>query len=366
VLRRLAGWVTSAAVLAACGLALRGRMAAIGASGGLPSVRPMAIAVVANTAANGVVVTAWRRVLRAAGELIDTRAAAWVWSVSQLARYMVGAAQVGGRAVAGRRYGLSATAGALTTLVEVAWQAAITATLVLATAPWWLPGASGLAWLAWIGALPAAVLAVGLIRPDLLLRVVAAMLGWRPLERLTGRRMADGQGVGGSPPTVQGAGGSPPTVQGVGGSPPTWLDRVRLPRADAARVTVLYALNSGLRLGAFLSLFVAVSGSLGLGGLRAVGAYALGQLIGRLAVFAPGGLGPREGATALVVAPAIGGGPALVLVASVRLAEILGEAAFAVLARLARPSPAPPSEGGQSPGCSPTATGRSRTRTRAG
>ncbi|MGH8902455.1 MAG: hypothetical protein ACRDYA_12450 [Egibacteraceae bacterium] len=326
-LRTAFGWAASAAILCACGLALRGRVAAIGASGGLPGVAPMAVAVTVNAVANSVVVAAWRGVLRAAGARIGARAAAWVWSVSQLARYTVGAAQVGGRAVAGRRYGLSATAGAVTTLVEVGWQAAITATLMLATAPWWLPGASDLAWMAWVGALPAAVLAVGLVRPELLLRAVAAVLGWAPW-------------------------------QGIGGSPPNWVDRVRLPRADVARVTALYMLNTGLRLAAFLALFVAVGGSLGPGGLRAVGAYALGQLVGRLAVFAPGGLGPREGATALAVAPALGGGPAVVLVASVRLAELLGEALFAGLARLARPptpevSPRTPSQPGTPPLPSP-------------
>jgi glycosyltransferase 2 family protein len=287
-------------------------MTAISASSGLPGVVPLVVAVIINAAANGVVVTAWREVLRAADAHMSVSAAAWVWSLSQLARYTVGAAQVGGRAVVGRRYGLSTTAGALTTLVEVAWQAAIAATLVLATAPWWLPGAFGLAWLAWIGALPAAMLAAGLICPGLLLRTVAAVLHWGPLERVTRRQLGKG------------------------------LGRVRFRRADAARVTALYVLNSGLRLTAFLTLFVAVGGSLGPDGLRAVGAYALGQLVGRLAVFAPGGLGPREGATALALTSAIGGGPALVLVASVRAAEFLGEVLFGGLARLMRPTPGTP------------------------
>jgi hypothetical protein len=288
-------------------------MAAISTSGGLPGIAPVLVAVAINTAANGVVVTAWRGMLRASGAQISTRAAAWVWSVSQLARYTIGAAQVGGRAVVGRRYGLSATAGAVTTLVEVAWQAAITATLVLATVPWWLSGASSLAWIVWIGAIPAMVLAMGLIWPELVLRAVAVMLDRSPWKRLAGGRRMTGT-----------------------------LHHVRFHRADAARVTVLYALNSGLRLAAFLTLFVAVGGSLNSDGLRAVGAYGLGQLVGRLAVFAPGGLGPREGATALAVAPAVGGGPALVLVASVRLAELLGEALFAGLARVARPTPDTP------------------------
>lgn len=311
-------------------MALRGRVEAVGASGsgGLPGVASVAVAVLCNAVGNGVVVAAWCGVLAAAGTPLGGRAAAWIWSVSQLARYALGAAQVGGRAVLGRRYGLGATAGAVTTLVEVAWQTAITATLVLATAPWWLPGAADLAWLAWAGALPAAALVAGLIRPDLLLRGVAAVLRWGPLRRVADDRMAS------APGRVQ--------LDHAGDRMASALGRVQLDRAGVARVTGLYALNSALRLAGFLTLFTAVGGDLHAGGLRAVGAYAIGQVVGRLAVFAPGGLGPREGATALAVAPAVGGGPALVLVAAVRLAELLGEAAFAAVARAARPHIARP------------------------
>ncbi|MDP8970702.1 MAG: hypothetical protein M3N52_09475, partial [Actinomycetota bacterium] len=124
--------------------------------------------------------------------------------------------------------------------------------------------------------------------------------------------------------------------------------KVRMGRGDAARLTLWYAANTGLRLVAFLLLFAAVGGSPTADGLRAVGAWALGQLVGRLAVFAPGGLGPREGATALTVFPAIGGGPALVLVAATRLAEIVAEGLFVAAARAARPrrpAGAPPRPG---------------------
>lgn len=297
--------------MAATGLALRGRMDAVGDAGGLPGAAPAAAAVALNIVANGVLVQAWRAVLAAAGVPLAARAAAWVWSVSQLARYAMGAAQVGGRAVAGRPYGVTATAGAVTTLVEIAWQAAITATLVLATAPWWLAEAEGLGWLAWLGVAPAVLLGVGLVRPDVLLRLVAGVLAWGPLARLTGDRL--------------------------GGA----VDRVHVDRGVAARLTLLYTLNSALRLAAFLCLFAAVGGGLRDDGLRAVGAYALGQLVGRLAVIVPGGIGPRESATLLAVAPAVGGGPGLVLVAAVRLAEIVGEAVFAAGARAARPARPP-------------------------
>ncbi|MGH8929435.1 MAG: hypothetical protein ACRDZO_02050 [Egibacteraceae bacterium] len=299
---RVVGWVVSAAVLAACVLALRGRASAVEAGGGLPGALPFAVAVGVNALANGVVVAAWRRILGAAGAPIPPRAAAWVWSVSQLARYMLGAAQVAGRAVVGRRYGLPAWAGGVTAVVEIGWSGAITATIALAAAPWWLGDAANLGWLAAAAAVPAAILAVGLARPEVLIGAVG-----RVLKRL-GRRDAVG---------------------------------VRLGRAAAARITGLYLLNSALRVGAFLVLFAAVGGSVARDGLRAAGALAVGQLIGWLAVFAPGGLGPREGATALAVAPAVGAGPALLLVAATRLAELLAEALFALVARLRRPTRQP-------------------------
>lgn len=282
-------------------------MAAVGAAGGLPAVAPVVAAVAANVAGNAVVVLAWRDVLAAAGARLPARVAAWVWSLSQLARYTLGAAQVGGRALVGRRWGLTATAGAVTALVEVAWQSSLTATLVLATLPWWLTGAEPLRGLAAVGVLPAALLVAGLVDPQGMLRAVARVLGWAPLRRLGGVRLAAAAA------------------------------RVRMGRAQAARLTLLYAGNAALRLAAFLLLFAAVGGHLAADGLRAAGAYGLGQLVGRLAVFAPGGLGPREGATALAIFPAIGGGPALVLVAAVRLAEIVAEALFFAAARVARP-----------------------------
>lgn len=303
---RWAGWALSAVLLAAVGLALRGRWDAVGEAGGLPDLVPSAIAVVAYVMANLVLALAWRDVVRVAGEAIGVRDAVWVWAASQLARYTVGAAQIGGRAVVGRRYGLTLTTGAVTALVEVGWQSSLTAALALGTFPWWLPAAEDLMWLAWTGALPVVVLVIGLVHPRALLRGLVLVLGSRPARRVTGGRL-----------------------DGV-------ADRVRLDRPAAARITARYAINSALRLAGFLVIFAAVGGDLERDGLRAVGAYAVGQLVGRLAVFAPGGLGPREGATALVIAPALGGGPALVLVAATRLLEVVAELAFLGLARLGR------------------------------
>lgn len=308
-LARLLGWLAGLALLAAAVLALRGQWHGVGGAGGLPGAGPSLAAAGLFLIANAVLALTWRAVVGAGGGgELPLGAAVWVWAASQLARYSMGAAQVGGRAVLGRRYGLTLTAGGATALVEIAWQTAITALLVLATLPWWLGVAGSLTWLAWAGVLPAVVLLAGLSNPARLLGGLAAMLRWGPLARLTRGRL--GAAVGG----------------------------VSLGRRDAARLTGLYTLNTALRLAGVAVLFAAVGGSVRADWPLLVGAASLGQLVGRLAVFAPGGLGPREGATALALAPAIGGGPALVLVAATRLLELVAELAFLAVAAGLRPS----------------------------
>lgn len=306
-LARLAGWAVSAGLLAVALLALRDRWDAVGGADRFPDPLPSAGAGVLFLIANAVLALTWRSVVRASGSDIAVRPALWVWAASQLARYSLSAAQIGGRAALGRRYGLTLTTGGATALVEIGWQTSISALLVLATLPWWLGAGGELTWLAWAGLLPASVLVAGLLAPARLLGLVTAVLGWGPLGRLTRGRLGD-----------------------LGG-------RVTLSRAGAARLTLLYALNTGLRLGGFLLLFAAVGGDVVRDGMLAVGAASLGQLVGRLAVFSPGGLGPREGATALVVYRAIGGGPAAVLVAATRVIELVAELAFLAVAWVLRP-----------------------------
>lgn len=304
---RLLGWAVTLVLLAIGVGVLQGRWETVRDAGGLPGWGASGAAAALFLAGNAVLASTWAQVVALAGSRLAFRQAAWVWAVSQLARYALGAAQVGGRAIAGRRYGLSVTAGAASTLVEVAWQTSLVGALVLATLPWWLPGVEGFEWLAVVGVAPVLVLAAGLVHPRGLLRLVARVLATPPVDRLAGGRLAGA------------------------------ADVVDLSRGDAARVTGLFALNTGLRLAGFLILFGAVGGDVGTQGLQAVGAASVGQLVGRIAVFAPGGLGPREGATALVIAPAIGAGPAVVLVAATRLLELLAELAFFAAARLARP-----------------------------
>jgi hypothetical protein len=302
---RLAAWALSVAVVAAAALALRGRWAAAGAAGGLPGWQASTAAVALYASANAVLAAAWRQILALLAPPPPFGALAWVWAASQLSRYAVGPGQVPGRGLLARRYGVPAAAGAVTALVELGWLIGMTAALALATLPWWLPGAGDLRWLAWAGALPAAGLAVGLVRPQALVAVTGRLVAWRPVDRLTGGRL-------------RGA-----------------AERVSVRPADAARLAGIYALNNLVRIGAFVVLFAAVGGDPRRHLLLAVGAYSVGQLVGWLAVFAPGGLGPREGATFLVVAPVLGAGPALLLVAAVRILELGGELVFLAVARAA-------------------------------
>lgn len=302
---RLVGAGVLLVVLVGAVVALRGRVAGVGGAGALPGVGTSLLIIGLNAAGNLLLVDGWRALVAASGTRLSLGAAARVWTASQLARYTIGAAQVPGRALAGRRVGIGAAAGTLTTLVEIAWGTSLTAVLVLATAPAWLPGAEGLWWLAAAAILPTVVVVAGLIAPRPLLAGVAGILDGAPLRRLSGGRLSTG------------------------------LQRVRIDRTLAVGVTGRYALVIALRVAATLALFSAVGGDLAADAVLVAGAWAIGQVVGQVAVFAPGGLGPREGATALVLTPAIGLEASLLLVALVRLGELVAELGCFGAARLA-------------------------------
>jgi hypothetical protein len=269
-------------------------------------VGPVVLAAALHLSGNALATTTWRRLAAVGGDRLPWGAAAWVWSLSQLARYGLSGAQVAGRAVLARRYGLSGLAGGLSALVEVAWQLAIVGVLLLSTLPWWLPGTDGLTWLVAAGAVPAAGLVLGTLAPMRLLGAVARFARSRPVRRLAGERLATG------------------------------LAGVSLSRSEAVRLTGLFVATTSLRVAAFLVLLRAVGGAGPTVLAAGVGAWAAGQLAGRLAVFAPGGLGAQEGGTAVVLAPLLGGPMALLLVALTRLAEVAGELGFLAVARSVR------------------------------
>ncbi|HUG85639.1 MAG TPA: hypothetical protein VMM13_13825 [Euzebya sp.] len=289
----------SIGLLIIVGLVLRDRFGAVTASE-VPWPHPWTIvaAVLAFVVANELLVRAWLGLVSLAGAVLDRKLGRWVWAKSQLARYAVGMAQVASRAIVARRHGLRPALGAATTLLEVLWYACINGLLALATVAWWLPG-TGLAWAAWFAILPGMVIALALVSPGAFLRAAQLLARVPPLNRIGAvERIKD----------------------------------LRIHRRDTARLTLLYVGNATVRLAGFLALYVGVGGSAD-DVLRVTGAFALGHLIGAIAVFAPGGLGPREGVTAVALAPVIGGGPVLMLVAATRLLELVAELGYAGFSR---------------------------------
>ncbi len=299
----VAGWVLSAATIVAVGLLLRGRFDEVRSADVVPPAWAMVVAVLVNIVGNGVLVSAWQRIVRLVGPRLDWVTAAAIWAPSQLARFTLAVAQVGARAALAARHGVTLTSGAVTTLVEIGWTAAINPLLILATWTAWSGPASSLSWVPAVAVIPAGVLVLGVLDPVRLLQLVAWGLRLPGLRRFGARHA-------------------------------TRVDEIEIDRGAALRLTGLYVLNNGLRLVAFLVILGAAGGTEAVGA-AAVGAFALGQFVGRLALFAPGGIGPREGATALVLAPLVGSGPALGVVAFTRLAELAGEIAFLGIAVVA-------------------------------
>jgi len=312
---RVGSWALFGALVAVAATVLYERRAAVGEAGGLPGLAPSLLAVAVYFTANALLAWNWSAIVAVAGPRLPFRTALWVWSVSQISRYTVTLAQVGSRAVVGRRYGVPATAGVLSTVLELTWMLMVTSTIVIVTVPWWLPLAGDARWVMAAAALPAAGIVAAVAHPEAMLRAVDA-LARRPLvDRVTGGRFA-----------------------GI-------ATRVGVDRPTMWRFVARYGTNTLLRHTAFLTLFAAVGGDLRTHALTAVGTYALGSLAGTLAVFAPGGLGVREGIIAVALAPVIGGAQALLLSAAVRLLELVAELSLLGVARLARGEAAPVGEG---------------------
>ncbi|PSO46900.1 MAG: hypothetical protein BRC32_05815 [Actinobacteria bacterium QS_8_72_14] len=228
----LAGWLALLALLAVAGWVVQQRWDTVDQAGGLPGLGPSAAAVAVLGGANVVLAWNWRAVIALVGPRLPWRAALWVWSVSQLSRYTVSFAQVGSRAVLARSYGAPATAGVLSTLLELLWMVTVTSALVLATIPWWLPAVGDVRWLAWAALVPVAGLAAAMARPATAVRAIDWAGGRPVVARLTRGRL-----------------------EGV-------ASRVGLSRATIASFAARYGLNTALRHAAFLTLFAAVGGDL--------------------------------------------------------------------------------------------------------
>ena len=290
-------------------VALRDRADAVAALDvALPHVGWLLACVVANVAGNAVLTDAWRVGVRLAGHDLPFAVAGRVWGTSQFSRFLFPGATVGARAGLGRRHGVPAGVGAATTLVEFALSLAVSPTLLLATLPWWLDELpAGLGWVPWTAAVPVALVVALLVAPMGTLQLVARGLGAVPVLRDR---------------AVRGAAA---------------LQDVTLDRSTTVGLVARYLLNVVLRLAGFLALVVgATGGRLDRDALLlAVGAYAVGRFVGRIALFAPGGVGPREGATVVVLGPLLGLGGATLVVVVERLLELVAEVVLLGLCALA-------------------------------
>lgn len=308
VLRRLLIWTLALGPLVLVALAIRSRWDDVGGVSGLPGVWPVVASVALNVAGNVTLAMAWRRQVALAGVSAPGR---WptlaVWSSSQLSRMLFPGAPVGARAVLAHEHGVRRAVGAWTTLLELVWTLSISPFVVLATLPAWAAYAEGWRVFGIAAVVPAGVLLWVVARP-------VRALGWvaRVLRRLPVlRRMV------------------PDDIESVA---------VDLGPRDAAGLFGRYLANYVIRMLAFLVLLAGMADLTTSLLVTAIGANALGRFVGTIALFAPGGIGPREGVIALVLAPLLGSG-VLVLVAVARLSELVAEAIVLVVARLGVRSP---------------------------
>lgn len=203
----------------------------------------------------GVLVQTWRVMLDAYADSLSFTAAARIWSVSNLGRYVPGKIwQITTMGMMARREGVSAVASTgsalLSTIVNIACGIAI----VLALGWSWLGSVRGDARL--IGVALVAAAAIGLATLPFVLRRASALVA-----RLTGRPFD----VPSPPPKTIGA--------AVAGNTIAWI---------------LYGL-------AFMWLVRGVLGSAPGAAWQYIAVFTASYVVGYLFLFLPGGIGPREG-----------------------------------------------------------------------
>ncbi len=288
-------WLPSAGVLFVLARLISDRWAALPEDGRLPSWWTIAVAVVVNVGANVLLADTWRQQLLATGQRLGFREGVSVWTTSQFARLLFPGATIGARAVLGARAGVSGPITAVTTVLEQVWSLLSQPLLIVLTMPWWVQLAPQLRWAGLTALAPVALLAGLVVAPMPAIRLSAVILRRVPV-------------VGARIPSSD------------------RLEAADITRSFATGLGVRYLLNAAMRDAIFVLLLSSLVRLDGPEVAAAVGAVALGRLVGLLAVFAPMGLGPREGMTVLVLAPVTGAGPAIVAVAAARLAEVAGEA----------------------------------------
>lgn len=309
--RSLLWWIPSLLVLAVLAKVMADRWSTLPSGQRLPTLTAGVFVVLLHTVANGLLAFGWQRQLVLAGQPLGLGPAAAVWSSSQLSRFLLPGATFGARAVLARRHAVPVATSAATTVFELGWTLLAHPVVVLLALPFWADLPDSLAWLGVSAAIPVALLVALVLAPAQSVRLLAAALRRLPV---VGRRVPG----------------------------PERLAQAGLRRRDAAALAAIHLGNVALRHIAFLVL-VSSTTDLDRAGIAAViGASAIGRFIGLVTLFAPAGIGPREGMTVLALAPVTGAAPAIVAVAATRLAEVVAEAGMWLATRpWSRPAAAP-------------------------
>lgn len=275
-------WLAAQVALAAAVVWFAGRRLVAGwsevreAASGL-TLDPVAIAAAAGVilATYALLISAWRAVLLGWGERLRYPAAARIWCLSNLARYVPGRVwQIAGMAAMAQRAGVSPWAAAgsavIVQLLAIGTGAVVTGLFAVETGYPVVIAASGVV---------AVLAALALASP----RATAVLS--RTLTRLLGRELK-------LEPVGKGA------------------------LAASAAVTALAWISYGV------ALYLLVQGLLGEPRLSigaAVGAFTASYLLGLVAVFTPGGLGVREGVIFLLLERPLGPGAATLVTVGSRL-----------------------------------------------
>ncbi len=275
-------WLAAQVALAAAVVWFAGRRLVAGwsevreAASGL-TLDPVAIAAAAGVilATYALLISAWRAVLLGWGERLRYPAAARIWCLSNLARYVPGRVwQIAGMAAMAQRAGVSPWAAAgsavIVQLLAIGTGAVVTGLFAVETGYPVVIAASGAV---------AVLAALALASP----RATAVLS--RTLTRLLGRELK-------LEPVGKGA------------------------LAASAAVTALAWISYGV------ALYLLVQGLLGEPRLSigaAVGAFTASYLLGLVAVFTPGGLGVREGVIFLLLERPLGPGAATLVTVGSRL-----------------------------------------------
>lgn len=229
-----------------------------------------------------ILIESWRRILAGWGQHLPYGRAARIWFLANLGRYVPGKVwSVAGLVVLAQRAGVQGWAAAASAFAMQALGLSTAVALVAAARP---AGGGALASLGLAAAALAAVATIAVLASERALRPVRNLIG--PLRDL--RPLPVGAVLSGGALTLLGWG-----LYG----------------------TAFWLLARGLGLPSTLTL------------PAAAGVFALGYILGLLALFAPGGVGVREAVYIALLTPALGSGGAVALSLASRLLLTLTEGA---------------------------------------